>query len=176
MASLRDKGGGFTLTRIGAEHTGTAYFQESRSRVFRCSLNGSQSNNETSKPTVNESDFLDLFYGGELSRYEQHMKGFTVEGKSTYKVTFKKYSNKTLEELDQKFLNQPHTLVNACGKNIIVKMIKPFAPTVTITMRPVPLEYEVDNLKQIITKMGWGVPDEVKRGLHKAVGPVWKEA
>ena len=40
----------------------------------------------------------------------------------------------------------------------------------TVTLRLVPLEYDLEKLKTVLSKESWGTPVSLRRGLHKPVG------
>ena len=127
----------------------------------------------TRQVNVTEDDFLDLFYGGQLHPLESLIQGYKPEGKGAFKVTF---INAAFE--DQRYIEFERELCNSIENGVIfengkkkklqVKLFKPRSPKKTITLRPVPIEYRLEDLKPILE--GWGTLFRISRGLHKQVG------
>ena len=156
-----------------------SFFYEKRSRVLATSYVEDKdkfiadNDNVMKQVNVSEDDFLNLFYGGELSDLEPLIQGYKPEGKGAYKVTF------TVNGInDDKFKSFEKDLLlalqngiiykNAKQKRILIKIYMPRSPKKTITLRPVPIEYDLDDLRPVLKN--WGNPCKVTRGLHRQIG------
>ena len=157
-----------------------SFFHEKQSRIFvtkyvddNNKVHNSNVNNTTDQDpqkSVNESDFLNLFYGGDLSRLEPCVRGYKPEGRGTFKVTFYDINNAIVKEFEKSIAlsNFEINVKTADNKVIVLKMYMPRLPRKTVTLRPVPIEYDLEGLKPILES--WGTPVKITRGLHRQIG------
>ena len=139
------------------------YFVENRSRVFVVKYDGedvsnSINDNANNPLSVSESDFLDLWYdSGELNHLEKYIQGYKPEGKGSFKVTFTDVGNDEIKALEKQLYSQTVTFKNAKGKKLKLQLFRPRTPIKTVTLRPVPLEYDLVKLKDVLSQFNWGV-------------------
>ena len=111
-----------------------------------------------------------MFYGGDLSYLEPEIYGYKPEGRGCFKVTFNELTDAVKKLERDLFFGKNVVLKNANGKKIMVDVVRPRVPLKTVTLRPVPLEYDLDKLTALLTNLTWGKPVSVTRGVHRQVG------
>ena len=155
------------------------FFVEERSRIFvvkyvdlpsdKTKVDNIEEHKQRS-PTVNESAFLNLFYdGGDLQYIESAIQGYKPEGNGGFKVTFYKMTSE-VEQFIKTISRDAAILTNSAGVRLSVRVFRPWVPTKVVTLRPIPLEFDLMDLKQVLIKCGWGTPVKLNRGLHKQIG------
>ena len=161
-----DPGGGGTFQTPGGKDDGNKnYFYETRSRVFVVKyIDGEKKGNG-----VSENDFLDLFYGGEFKSLEPDIRGYKPEGKGAYKVTFYAISE-NVENMEAKLIGHESVCFTANKVQVSVRFFRPREPVKKVVLRPVPIEYDLQKLKEALQPLGWGTPKSIERGLHRKVG------
>ena len=141
-----------------------SYFHEQRTRVFHLTYAAKSTKNIP----VKESDFQHLLYNGGLASLLKHVQGYKAEGKGTFKVTFFAIPHQT--KLFQVLTKHKTKFKSSTGTLIEVDMSIPMSPIKTVTLKPVPLEYDLTKLEEVLVQQGWGSPLQIIRGHHKQVG------
>ena len=85
-------------------------------------------------------------------------------------MTFTDVGNDEIKALEKQLYSQTVTFKNAKGKKLKLQLFRPRTPIKTVTLRPVPLEYDLVKLKDVLSQFNWGTPLDIRRGLHKPIG------
>ena len=102
-----------------------------------------------------------MIYDGDLKYLEPYVQGYKPEGRGTFKITFTERTDNVVK-LQNQIRSGSNTFKNAKGTEICVQILNPRSPTKTVTLRPVPLEYPLDELKNFIAnEHDWGTPVKV---------------
>ena len=113
-----------------------------------------------------QEDFMKLFdEGGDLFSLRKNIYAWNSLTRGVFEITFNSLDF-ALKQVEDR-LSQPQKLKTSNGLMVNVKIGFPWQPVYHLTLRGVPMEYDLDVLKNDMSCMGWGEVRSVLPGYHK---------